>query len=114
VVTAARPSIVVIGDGLTESAFLPDRSGWGSLLAGNYTRKVCRQQQTQQRYSLGGACRPDHNPRHWNKHQQEQQQLWHPPAIAHTMNAAAASPPGPVHTSFTGWRALHSSSRSTP
>lgn len=66
VVTAARPSIVVIGDGLTESAFLPDRSGWGSLLAGNYTRKVWRKQHTAAAMQLWGACRPGHDPRHCN------------------------------------------------
>ena len=39
-VTPFRPSIVCIGDGLTESAFHVSGRGWGALLAANYTRKV--------------------------------------------------------------------------
>ena len=38
--TANRPSIVVIGDGLTESSFRPESSGFGSWLVSNYTRRV--------------------------------------------------------------------------
>jgi phage-related tail fiber protein len=38
--TSIRPSIVVIGDGLTEASFHPDNNGFGSFLTSNYTRKV--------------------------------------------------------------------------
>jgi hypothetical protein len=37
---AMRPSIVAVGDGLTEGAFARKHDGWGLLLAERYTRKV--------------------------------------------------------------------------
>jgi lysophospholipase L1-like esterase len=37
---AAKPSIIAVGDGLTEGAFARKHDGWGVLLQERYVRKV--------------------------------------------------------------------------
>jgi hypothetical protein len=39
-VARSRPSIVLVGDGLTESGFSYNLGGWASKLVGPYARKV--------------------------------------------------------------------------
>jgi lysophospholipase L1-like esterase len=37
---AAKPSIIAVGDGLTEGAFARKHDGWGLLMQERYVRKV--------------------------------------------------------------------------
>lgn len=39
---ADKPSIIAVGDGLTESAFSSAQMGWGLLMQEKYVRKVRR------------------------------------------------------------------------
>lgn len=39
-VQAAKPSIIAVGDGLTEAAFSQQHGGWGLLMQEHYVRKV--------------------------------------------------------------------------
>jgi hypothetical protein len=47
---AAKPSIIAVGDGLTEGAFARKHDGWGVLLQERYVRKVRNMQ------GPGGLC----------------------------------------------------------
>ena len=71
----SRPSIVVVGDGLTESGFSFKLNGWGSQLLGAYLRKVrgCLSKgevvdgnnirKAQERHRLGSQARNAHQHR---------------------------------------------------